>query len=140
MEVNEIMQHAVTCLDSRSSILDASDLMERESIRHIPVTERGQVVGIVSDRDLRPYMPEQFLSQGQSEAEHLHKQQTLKSVMQSKPIAVDPSTELDEAIDILLENKIGALLVVDSNEQLRGIITYEDVLRFTRDQIVSSGL
>jgi acetoin utilization protein AcuB len=139
MEVHEIMQRTVTCLDSRSSILDASDLMERESIRHVPVTERGQVVGIVSDRDLRLYIPEQYLSRGETEVEHARKEQTLKQVMQSKPLAVDPSTELDEAIDILLDNRIGALLVVDSNEQLRGIITYEDVLRFTRDQLASIG-
>jgi acetoin utilization protein AcuB len=113
--------------------------MERESIRHIPVTERGQVVGIVSDRDLRLYMPEQFLSRGETAVEHARKQQTLKQVMQSKPFSVDPSTEVDEAIDILLENRIGALLVVDSNEQLRGIMTYEDVLRFARDQLVTMG-
>jgi predicted transcriptional regulator len=35
----------------------------------------------------------------------------------------------------LLENKVGALLVVDSEGTLRGIISYEDILRWAREKL-----
>ena len=135
MEAHEIMQRRVTCLDSHSSILDANDLMLSNSIRHIPVMERGEVVGIVSDRDVRSYLPETALSLGESTSERRRKETTLRNVMQTQPLTIDPSTELDEVIDALLDNKVGALLVVDSEGTLRGIISYEDILRWAREKL-----
>ena len=135
MEAHEIMQRRVTCLDSHSSILDANDLMLSNSIRHIPVMERGEVVGIVSDRDVRSYLPETALSLGESTSERRRKETTLRNVMQTQPLTIDPSTELDEVIDALLENKVGALLVVDSEGTLRGIISYEDILKVAREKL-----
>jgi CBS domain-containing protein len=135
MEVNEIMQRGVTCLDSHSSIVDASDLMMTKSIRHVPIMERGEVVGIVSDRDIRSYLPETSLSLEESGGERRRKTLTLRNVMQTQPIAVYPSTELDEVIDLLLENKVGAVLVVDSERHLRGIVSYEDILRWAREKL-----
>lgn len=135
MEAHEIMQRQVTCLDSHSSILDANDLMLSNSIRHIPVMERGEVVGIVSDRDVRSYLPETALSLEESALERRRKALTLRNVMQTQPLTIDPSTELDEVIDTLLENKVGALLVVDTGGTLRGIVSYEDILRWAREKL-----
>jgi len=135
MEAHEIMQRRVECLDSHSSILDANDLMLSRSIRHIPVLERGEVVGIVSDRDVRSYLPETALSLEESAPERRRKTLTLRSVMQTQPLTIDPSTELDEVIDTLLENKVGALLVVDTGGTLRGILSYEDILRWAREKL-----
>jgi acetoin utilization protein AcuB len=97
--------------------------------------ERGEVVGIVSDRDVRSYLPETALSLGESTSERRRKETTLRNVMQTQPLTIDPSTELDEVIDALLENKVGALLVVDSEGTLRGIISYEDILRWAREKL-----
>ena len=135
MEAHEIMQRQVQCLDSHSSILDASDLMLSNSIRHVPVMERGEVVGIISDRDVRSYLPETSLSREESALERRNKELTLRSVMQSQPFTIDPSAELDEVIDTLLENKVGAVLVVDTGGTLRGIVSYEDILRWARDRL-----
>lgn len=135
MEAHEIMQRQVQCLDSHSSILDASDLMLSNSIRHVPVMERGEVVGIISDRDVRSYLPETSLSREESALERRNKELTLRSVMQSQPLTIDPSAELEEVIDTLLENKVGAVLVVDTGGTLRGIVSYEDILRWARDRL-----
>jgi acetoin utilization protein AcuB len=89
----------------------------------------------VSDRDVRSYLPETALSLGESTSERRRKETTLRNVMQTQPLTIDPSTELDEVIDALLENKVGALLVVDSEGTLRGIISYEDILRWAREKL-----
>lgn len=131
MEINEIMNRHVVCLPSNSLLTDATDLMHRHNIRHIPVLDDGEAIGMVSDRDLRAYLGEVYRS-----ATSLNPRQnlTLRDVMQSNPIAVDPSTDIADVIDTMLENKIGAVVVADSVGNLRGIVSYEDILRYVRDE------
>ncbi len=126
------MNRHVVCLPSSSPLSDATDVMHRHNVRHIPVLDDGQAVGIVSDRDLRAYLGEIYRS-----ATSLNPRQnlTLGEVMQSSPISVDPSTDITDVIDAMLENKIGAVVVADTLGNLRGIVSYEDILRYVRDEL-----
>jgi acetoin utilization protein AcuB len=108
--------------------------MRDRDVRHVPIVEGGRVVGIVSDRDIRLHVADLFESQGETTLEASRKTLTIRNVMQSKPVQVDPSAEVSEVVDLLLEYKIGAVLVSDTQGTLRGIVSYEDVLRIYRDQ------
>jgi acetoin utilization protein AcuB len=133
MEVNEIMHTDVAVLTPQASLRDVSDLMRGRDIRHIPIVEGGRIVGIVSDRDMRLYVADLFESQGETSIEAARKTLTIRDVMQSKPVQVDPSADVSEVVDLLLEFRIGAVLVSDTQGALRGIVSYEDVLRAYRD-------
>lgn len=133
MEVNEIMRADVAVLTPQASLRDVADLMRDRDVRHVPIVEGGRIVGIVSDRDIRLYVADLFESRGESAIEASRKNLTLRNVMQSKPVQVDPSADVGEVVDLLLEYKIGAVLVSDSQGVLRGIVSYEDVLRAYRD-------
>ncbi len=50
--VAELMTRPVHTLDAAHSVQDAALLMSRHGLRHVPVTEHGRVVAIVSERDL----------------------------------------------------------------------------------------
>ena len=50
--ISEVMSHPVHTLTVRDRAHDAALLMSREGVRHVPITDEGQVVGIVSERDL----------------------------------------------------------------------------------------
>jgi acetoin utilization protein AcuB len=107
--------------------------MHEKNIRHIPVVAHNEVVGLLSERDLRSYLEEVYRSSQETKEGIRRKSLTIADVMHSKPITVDPSLDVAEAIDLMLENKVGALIVADSLNQLRGIVSYEDVLRNLRD-------
>jgi acetoin utilization protein AcuB len=107
--------------------------MRDRDIRHIPIVEGGRIVGIVSDRDMRLYVADLFESQGETSIEAARKTLTIRNVMQSKPVQIDPSADVSEVVDLLLEFRIGAVLVSDTQGALRGIVSYEDVLRAYRD-------
>jgi len=49
--------------------------------------------------------------------------------MTTDPITVSPDDDLAEAVELLIEQKIGGIPVVDEAEGLVGIVTYVDVLR-----------
>jgi acetoin utilization protein AcuB len=53
----------------------------------------------------------------------------IREIMTSEPITVSPDDDLEEAVELLIEEKVGGIPVVDEAEGLVGIVTYVDVLR-----------
>jgi CBS domain-containing protein len=133
MEASEIMQRDVAVITPEALLRDASEIMRSQDVRHLPVVEAGQVVGIISDRDLRCYLSEMFNAESEMTPSTARKTITVRQAMQTKPVMVEPESDLREVIDCLLEFKIGAVIVTDTDGHLRGVISYEDVIRVARD-------
>ena len=137
MEAAEIMQKKVVSLGAASSLLDAASIMHEKNIRHLPIVEHNEVVGILSERDLRGFLEELYESTQETSDGIRRKNISIREVMQNKPLAVDPSADVVEVIDLMIENKVGAVVVTDELGQLRGIISYEDILKLAREQLVT---
>ena len=136
MEAHEIMWSDVLTVEPEVSLREASELMRTNDVRHLPVLDRGQIVGILSDRDVRCFLSELFLSEPEEFPGSSRHAMTVQQVMQAKPITVDPDSDLEEVIDSMLDFKIGAVLVADGEGHLQGIISYEDVLRAAKEMMV----
>jgi acetoin utilization protein AcuB len=55
-------------------------------------------------------------------------------IMSADVVAVDPEAELGEIVDLLVDNRIGAVAVVrPGTRELVGIVSYIDVLKAVRD-------
>jgi len=101
-------------------------------VRHLPVVEDEALVGIVSDRDLQRALAHAFAA-GEVEGADQPLERPISTLMSSDVISVDPETELEEVIDLMIDHKIGALPVVEADSQkVLGIISYIDVLRVAR--------
>jgi CBS domain-containing protein len=133
MEAAEVMERKVLSMGSSSSLVDAASLMHEHNVRHLPVVEHNEVIGILSERDLRGFLEELYGSASETPAGIVRKNLKITDVMQRKPLTVDPSADVADVIDLMLENKVGAILVADTLNQLKGIISYEDILRHVRD-------
>jgi len=55
--------------------------------------------------------------------------------MQTKPLSLKTSADIVDVIDLMIENKVGAIVVADELGQLRGIISYEDILKIAREKL-----
>lgn len=93
---------------------DAQRKMHEGNFRCLPVAVGDELLGILTDRDLRPY-------QG-----HLENTK-VNAAMTEEPLTVTPQTSLEEAAKQLLQHKIGALPVME-DKKLKGIITTSDML------------
>lgn len=117
MKVSEWMVPDPVTVTPRTEVREAIRLMRRHSIRHLPVVEGSEMVGLVTAGDLRelilPSMVETIY---------------LRDVMIAEPITVSPDTHIDVAARMIFENKIGGLPVVDG-KRLVGIITVSDILK-----------
>ncbi len=134
MEVREIMTTNPLSARLGTSVFDAIRTLESEQIRHLPIVEDGELVGIVSDRDLLRFSHAALLED--PDAARTRLQVAISTIMTSDPSCVAPEDDVDDAIDLMLENRIGALPVVDEAEgRLVGILSYVDVMRAARGRL-----
>lgn len=117
-----------------ASLGDAAELMLEHGFRHLPVVEDGALVGMLSDRDLRNLITPRVVDQDSLEALRARYDAPVSEAMVPDVETIDPESTLGDAIDTLLEAKIGALPVVDpSTGEVLGILSYVDVLRALRE-------
>ncbi|MCC7072982.1 MAG: CBS domain-containing protein [Deltaproteobacteria bacterium] len=134
MEVRDIMTANPLSARLQTSVFDAIRTLESEQIRHLPIVEGGELVGIVSDRDLLRFSHAALLED--PDAARTRLQVAISTIMTSDPSCVAPEDDVDDAIDLMLENRIGALPVVDEAEgRLVGILSYVDVMRAARGKL-----
>jgi acetoin utilization protein AcuB len=132
MLVKNWMTEGSINLSGETTVLDASDIMRRSNVRQFPVIDdEGVLVGIVSDRDIRDAMPSKYLP-GDVVPNEENNLLTLKvkDIMTVDPLVTAPDETVETVAAILLQNKIGALPVVDKGNTLVGIITEVDVFRY----------
>lgn len=128
MRVSEWMTRSVESVGPETPISEAKQLMERRKIRHLPVVEKGRLVGIVTDRDIRLNLPSPATSLSVWEINYLLARLSVGEVMTKKPITVEAGKPVTDAAKIMLDHRIGALPVVEDG-QLVGIVTETDLLR-----------
>lgn len=135
MRADEIMTADVVTIRATQTVADAIEVLAQLGVRHLPVLgDAGQLVGMLSDRDVRS------LGLGAAiDAETLARVQErmrapVSRAMTSDVAKVGPATEVPELIDTMLEAGVGAIPVVDEDDDvLLGIVSYVDVLRALRD-------
>lgn len=134
MVVSEIMSANPFSVMANESIGRVLKKFAEADVRHLPVIDEGELVGIVSDRDLRSFHPNALMELEHPQEIRRLLAQPISTVMSSDVVSVDPETEISEVIDIMLEQKIGAVPVVDADtDKLVGIVSYMDVIRAARD-------
>jgi acetoin utilization protein AcuB len=123
------MTSALITVRPDTPVLDARHLMVERRIRHLlVVNERGDLVGIITDRDIRLNLPSQATSLSVWEINHLLTRLTVGQVMSRGLITVGPERDARDAAQLMLDHRIGALPVVEAG-RLVGIVTETDLLR-----------
>ncbi|RRD70196.1 MULTISPECIES: CBS and ACT domain-containing protein [unclassified Desulfovibrio] len=130
MPVQDWMTADVVSVGPETSLLKVGKLMKDHNVRRIPVVdERGHVIGIISDRDVRDASPSKATTLDMYEMHYLLAELKAKSIMTAKPVTVKPFDTVEHAALIMLERKVGGLPVVDDTGKLVGIISDHDVFK-----------
>ncbi|MEE9550132.1 MAG: CBS and ACT domain-containing protein [Candidatus Binatia bacterium] len=124
MLVGKRMIKAPVTVTSQDSLATAQKMMREGHFRRLPIVEDGQLLGIVTDRDIREHNG--FL-------EHTK----VKAAMTEKLVTVTPENTLEEASKLLLKHKIGGLPVLEQGK-LAGIITTSDIVQAFLDVMGAS--
>jgi acetoin utilization protein AcuB len=141
MNVSALMTKSVVVVTQEDTIRTALRLLEECEVRHLPVLAGQNVVGILSDRDVRRYRIPII-----EELEHPDFADALldKSValaMKADLLIVSENDSLRTAIDVMIECGIGAVPVVaHGTRHLLGMLSYVDVLKALRNGLLDRGI
>ncbi len=116
MKVKKRMAKKLVTTRKDATVSDAINLMKKHSIRHLPVVEDGELLGWVTERDIR----EAYIAS-------LIEQVSIGDIMIKDPITIAPEANLEEAAELLYRHGIGGLPVVDKGK-LVGVITVADIM------------
>ena len=130
IKVASIMTEKVLKVRMDDSIGTIREILENFEFHHLLVVERRKLVGILSDRDvlkvISPFLD--TLSEKPRDESILNRR--IHLIMTRKPITVDKDTDICTAASLLLDNNIGCLPVTSSEGEVRGTVTWKDILRF----------
>jgi len=129
MLVRNWMSKDVITVNEDDSMQDALKLMKQHSIRMLPVLKGGQLVGVVTDRDLKRASASDATTLDVHELLYLISKIKVKNIMCKNPISVPPNLTVEETAEVLLNNKISGAPVVDDTGQVVGTITQTDLFR-----------
>jgi acetoin utilization protein AcuB len=116
LTVRDIMARELVTIRPHETVRRAYRLMRDHRFRHLPVVEDGRLVGILSDRDLRPVLLSPALGRAR-----------VRELMSEDLTTVAPEAPVEEAASLLVVKRIGCLPVVDAG-RLVGIVTETDLL------------
>lgn len=126
MYVKQFMTSRVFTVSPEDNIADTMALMREKQINRLPVVEKGKLVGIVTDGDLREVSPSPATTLSIFELNYLVGKTPIREVAVKKVITCTPDTKIEDAALLMREHGIGALPVIESGK-LVGIVTESDI-------------
>ena len=125
MKNNPLMKSVMTpfphSIDIDASIIEARKFMMSHHIRHLPVTDNGSLVGILTDRDIKLILGPDFDYPSQQEL-------SVRDVYIDTPYIVSLDEPLTNVLANMVEKHIGSVLVTRKGK-LAGVFTSTDVCR-----------
>ncbi|MDP3183084.1 MAG: CBS and ACT domain-containing protein [Desulfobaccales bacterium] len=129
MLIKDWMTREPITITDETSMIKAIHLMKQHRFRRLPVVHQGQLVGMVTDRDLKEASPSKATTLDVHELYYLLAELQVKEIMTRDPISVSQDDTVERAAQLMLEHTISGLPVVDAHGALLGIITQSDVFR-----------
>ena len=139
MLVREHMTPDPITVTADLSIVEAAALMKEKKVRRFPVMRGDEMIGIITDRDLRSAAPSDVVSfdaeerQLMPELHALLANMKIKDVMSRRVITVGPDQTVVAAAQVMLQHRISGAPVTDSRGKLLGIITQTDIFKILVD-------
>lgn len=119
---------SILTVEADDSLARVKRIMQGHPIHHVPVLERGKLVGIISTSDLLRH------TSGGVDDAALDEDVKARNVMETSLVTLRPRDPLLKAALLLTREQFGSLPVVDDEGELIGILTIRDLLRYIIQQ------
>lgn len=118
MKVEEVMSSPVVTIDYRGSITEAAEKMKLLNVGVLPVTRNGNIIGMVTDRDIVVRAIAGKMNPGKT---------IVSKAMTCEVIYCSEDMEIDEAVRLMEGKKIHRLLVLSRDNSLAGVLSVGDI-------------
>jgi len=127
MTVADIMSKDPLTVEPSETVGRADELMFENRFRQLPIVDNDELVGIITDRDIRSFLSSTSMGSQQAIEKTLNTK--VREIMTDHPLTLSPDDDLEDAVELLIEEKVGGIPVIDKAEGLVGIVTYVDVMK-----------
>lgn len=131
--ISHIMTKNVATVQVSDDLHDVIELVKKNHIRHVPVLEGHNVVGIISSTDINRLTFSSLFENQEGADEAILEMLSISQVMTQKPRMVEAALSIREVAEILASEEYHALPVIE-NGQLVGIVTTTDVIKYLLEQ------
>ncbi len=127
LTVADIMTWNPVTVQRTTTLGEVIGLMKTHACRQVPVVEDGQLIGIVSDRDIRLAMNSPLILHERGDDLTLLNTTTAEVCMTPGPLTIESNAPATQAAALLRRYKFGGLPVLERG-RLVGIVTISDIL------------
>lgn len=121
------MTREVVFVPPEVSLQQAWTILQRRNIRHLPIVAAGELLGILSDRDILLH------AHLRADGEIVVPEIPVALAMTANPVTCERTTPISEIVRLFVERKIDSMPVVDRRKTLVGLVTSTDLLLLLLD-------
>ena len=129
MNITEIMSSPIKSVTLDDFLKDVKDIFDSNDIRHVIVVEEGELIGIVSERDLLKNISPYLNTNVYTTRDLATLNQRVIHIVTRKPKFWTLKHEVQDAVDLFNTVRIGCIPIVDENNAPVGIVTRGDIIR-----------
>lgn len=131
--ISDIMTTKLITLKQDQSLYEAKKLFHRHNIRHLPVVEKGKLVGMLSYNDILRISFSDLDENDDSIIPVIYEMYSIPQLMTKVPVFIDVGSTIKEAAEILSHQSFHSLPVLDKGK-LVGMVTTTDMIKYLLEQ------
>jgi CBS domain-containing protein len=132
--IDQVLTRDVITVHVGQSVSDVRKIFAKNGFHHVPVVSGKKLIGIVSASDILGISVEGVGSDERSMDAYLDHQFSIEGLMQTELKTISMKSYIAEAAEVLADGKVHAVPVVEEKNELVGLVTSTDLIRFLRDQ------
>ncbi|MFP5386714.1 MAG: HPP family protein [Bacteriovoracia bacterium] len=123
MIVRNILVRGLKTIPHEATMLEAEGILKEFRIRHLPVMEKGKIVGIISDRDVL-----EATSVLSNQEKMIYKHRKVSEFMSTPVIMMNINEDVEKVAFEMINQGVSSIVIQDENQNPVGILTTSDLL------------
>ena len=131
--IDQILTRESVTVHVGQKVSDVRKIFAKEGFHHVPVVSGKKLIGIVSASDILGISVEGVGSDDRSMDAYIDHQFSIEKLMNKDLKTLSPKSTIADAAELLSDGSFHAVPVVDENDDLAGLVTSTDLIRYLRD-------
>ena len=123
MRVRNILVRGLKTISHEATMVEAEGILKEFGIRHLPVTDQGKIVGIISDRDVL-----EATSVLRNQEKRIYKHRKVSEFMSAPVFTMSIEDEVEQVAYEMIHKEVSSIIIQDENQNPVGILTTSDLL------------
>ncbi len=130
MRIKKFIRKNFISVNPDITLKEIEEIMENRKVKHILVFEEGELLGIISDRDVKKYRSLFAETKASKRIDEATLEFKAHQIMTHNPITVPEDIKVSSALELMLKKSISCLPILDEENHVAGIITTSNFLKW----------